>query len=57
MVHYGRVQVFDISSEAKGSGKKITAKNTLAQTLFEGATKVSLAEQLFNQPVSVPAYL
>jgi hypothetical protein len=55
---YGRAQVFDIGGEAKGSGTKITAnKNSLAQTLFEGATKFSLAEQLFGGPVKVPAYL
>jgi hypothetical protein len=56
MVHlWGRI-VFDMSSEAKGSGTKLTDEYTLANALFEGAN-VSLAEQLFSLSVSVPAYL
>lgn len=56
--YHGRVQGFDISGEAKGSGTKITAnKNSLAQSLFEGATKFSLAEQLFGGPVKVSVSL
>jgi hypothetical protein len=46
------------AKEAKGSGTKLTAnKNSLAQSLFEGATKFSLAEQLFGGPVKVSVSL
>jgi hypothetical protein len=40
-----------LDSKLKGSGKKLTAEYTLADSLFEGAN-VSLAEQLFSVPVS-----